>query len=234
MMRGMFSAVSGLKTQQVMLDVAANDLANVNTVGYKAARTTFKDQLQQLVRTSSASGAGFGGANAAQIGLGVGLGTIDNLMSGGAVQATGNALDLAIQGDGWFRTGPGTPTPGTPAAGTPAQAVMTVRLRTETTKAVPSTRTTDSRAPLAAARCTAPSRRSRVCGEVSMPRRCTRSSAWPENCTPLVRCLSSSANEAPFGAAVGRGAARAVAPTGGTRAGLWTGTLMPRRPGCRS
>ena len=125
MMRGMFSAVSGLKTQQVMLDVAANDLANVNTVGYKAARTTFKDQLQQLVRTSSASGAGFGGANAAQIGLGVGLGTIDNLMSGGAVQATGNALDLAIQGDGWFRTGPGTPTPGTPAAGTPAQAVMT-------------------------------------------------------------------------------------------------------------
>ena len=71
MMRGMFSAVSGLKTQQVMLDVAANDLANVNTVGYKAARTTFKDQLQQLVRTSSASGAGFGGANAAQIGLGV-------------------------------------------------------------------------------------------------------------------------------------------------------------------
>ena len=125
MMRGMFSAVSGLKTQQVMLDVAANDLANVNTVGYKAARTTFKDQLQQLVRTSSASGAGFGGANAAQIGLGVGLGTIDNLMSGGAVQATGNALDLAIQGDGWFRTGPGTPTPGTPSAGTPAQAAMT-------------------------------------------------------------------------------------------------------------
>src|SRR6059058_1269546 len=124
MMRGMFSAVSGLKTQQVMLDVAANDLANVNTVGYKAARTTFKDQLQQQMRTSSASGAGFGGANAAQIGLGVGLGTIDNLMSSGAVQATGNALDVAVQGDGWFRTGPGTPTAGAPTAGTPAQAGM--------------------------------------------------------------------------------------------------------------
>src|SRR5213596_98916 len=124
MMRGMFSAVSGLKTQQVMLDVAANDLANVNTVGFKSSRTTFKDQLQQLMRTSSASGAGFGGANAAQIGLGVGLGTIDNLMSSGAVQATGNALDVAVQGDGWFRTGPGTPTAGAPTAGTPAQTGM--------------------------------------------------------------------------------------------------------------
>ena len=122
MMRGMFSAVSGLKTQQVMLDVAANDLANVNTVGFKGARTTFKDQLQQLMRTSSASGAGFGGANSAQVGLGVTLGSIDNLMTGGAVQATGNALDVAIQGDGWLRTGAGTPTPGTPTAGTPAAA----------------------------------------------------------------------------------------------------------------
>src|SRR3954464_14287549 len=117
MMRGMFSAVSGLKTQQVMLDVAANDLANVNTVGFKSARTTFKDQLQQLMRTSSASGTGFGGANAAQIGLGVGLGTIDNLMSSGAIQTTGNALDVAIQGDGWFRAGAGNPTAGHPTAG---------------------------------------------------------------------------------------------------------------------
>ena len=55
MMRSMFSAVSGLKTQQVMLDVAANDLANVNTVGFKGSRTTFKDQLQQLMRASSQS-----------------------------------------------------------------------------------------------------------------------------------------------------------------------------------
>jgi flagellar hook protein FlgE len=124
MMRGMFSAVSGLKTQQVMLDVAANDLANVNTVGFKSARTTFKDQLQQLMRTGSASGAGFAGQNSAQIGLGVTLGTIDNIMTSGAVQATGNALDVAIQGDGWFRTGNGTPTAGTPTAGTPPIANM--------------------------------------------------------------------------------------------------------------
>ena len=122
MMRGMFSAVSGLKTQQVMLDVAANDLANVNTVGFKAARTTFKDQLQQLMRTSAASGAGFAGANSAQIGLGVTLGSIDNVMTGGAVQATGSALDVAIQGDGWFRAGPGVPTAGNPTATPPTGA----------------------------------------------------------------------------------------------------------------
>ena|SRR5947209_4116744 len=124
MMRGMFSAVSGLKTQQVMLDVAANDLANVNTVGFKGARTTFKDQLQQLMQTSSASGAGFGGSNSAQIGLGVTLGTIDNLMTGGAVQATGNAMDVAIQGDGWFRTGAGNPNPADPTLSTPAIATL--------------------------------------------------------------------------------------------------------------
>jgi flagellar hook protein FlgE len=120
MMRGMYSAISGLKTQQVMLDVAANDLANVNTVGFKSARTTFKDALQQTFKTSSATGAGVSGTNAVQVGLGATLGTVDNNMGGGAVQATGNALDVAIQGDGWFRGGAGNPVPGTPTAGTPA------------------------------------------------------------------------------------------------------------------
>jgi flagellar hook protein FlgE len=122
MMRSMFSAVSGLKTQQVMLDVAANDLANVNTIGFKGSRTTFKDQLQQLMRSSAQSNAGFGGSNAAQIGLGVALGSIDNLMNSGAIQATGNALDVAIQGDGWFRVGSGVPVAGNPTAATPVPA----------------------------------------------------------------------------------------------------------------
>jgi flagellar hook protein FlgE len=125
MMRGMYSAISGLKSQQTMLDVAANDLANVNTVGFKGGRVTFKDALQQTLKTSSASGAGVGGTNAEQIGLGASVGTIDNNMSAGAVQATGNALDVAIQGDGWFRAGPGNPTPGTPTAGTPPVAQVT-------------------------------------------------------------------------------------------------------------
>jgi flagellar hook protein FlgE len=117
MMRGMYSAVSGLKSHQTMLDVTANDLANVNTVGYKSARTTFADSLTQLQRSGAQSSAGTGGANAAQIGLGVRLGSIDNIMSGGAFQSTGNALDVGIQGEGWFRVGPGVPTAGNPQAG---------------------------------------------------------------------------------------------------------------------
>ena len=57
MMRGMYSAISGLKTHQIALDVTANDLSNVNTVGYKSARTTFKDSLTQIQRSGTASNA---------------------------------------------------------------------------------------------------------------------------------------------------------------------------------
>jgi flagellar hook protein FlgE len=103
MMRGMFSAISGLKTHQVMLDVTANDIANVNTIGYKSARTTFKESLSQLQRGGAAATATSAGANAAQVGLGVGLGSIDNQMQAGAMQTTGSPLDLAIQGEGFFR-----------------------------------------------------------------------------------------------------------------------------------
>jgi flagellar hook protein FlgE len=103
MMRGMFAAISGLRTHQVMLDVTSNDIANVNTIGYKSARTTFKDSLTQLQRGASGPGGGSGGSNAAQIGLGTQLGSIDNLMTSGALQSTGNPLDVAIQGPGFFR-----------------------------------------------------------------------------------------------------------------------------------
>ena len=58
MMRGMYSAISGLKTHQVLLDVTANNLANVNTVGYKGARATFSDALSQTVRAGASATAG--------------------------------------------------------------------------------------------------------------------------------------------------------------------------------
>lgn len=112
MLRGMYSAISGLKMHQSMLDVTANDIANVNTVGYKGSRTTFTDQLSQLQSAATAPGAGSGGRNPGQIGLGVQFGSIDNMMGGGALQATSNVLDLAVQGDGWFRVkinGPADP-----------------------------------------------------------------------------------------------------------------------------
>jgi flagellar hook protein FlgE len=103
MMRSMYAAISGLKVHQTMLDVTANDIANVNTLGYKASRTTFADSLAQLQRGAAAPNASQGGSNAAQVGLGVQLKSIDNLMTTGAMQTTGNTLDIAIQGEGWFR-----------------------------------------------------------------------------------------------------------------------------------
>jgi flagellar hook protein FlgE len=121
MMRGMFSAISGLKNHQLMLDVTANDIANVNTIGYKSARTTFKDSLTQLQRGASGAGGANGGTNAAQVGLGVGLGSIDNLMTGGASQSTGNPLDVAIQGEGFFRVAQAVIVP--PATAVPAGTV---------------------------------------------------------------------------------------------------------------
>jgi len=116
MMRGMFAAISGLKTHQVMLDVTANDIANVNTIGYKSARTTFKDSLTQLQRGAAGATGVNGGSNAAQVGLGVTLGSIDNLMQGGALQSTNNPLDVAIQGEGFFRIGLAANPAGVPLA----------------------------------------------------------------------------------------------------------------------
>ncbi len=106
MMRAMYSAISGLRAHQMMLDVAANDLANVNTLGYKSGRVTFKDSLAQTMRGATATSPASGGSNAAQIGLGVNLGSIDNQMSGGSLQSTGNPLDVAITGEGFFRVAP--------------------------------------------------------------------------------------------------------------------------------
>ena len=103
MMRGMFAAISGLRAHQIMLDTTANDLANVNTLGYKSARTTFRDSLSQIQRGGSGTSGTQGGTNAAQVGLGVQLGSIDNLMGTGAIQSTGNVLDVAIQGPGFFQ-----------------------------------------------------------------------------------------------------------------------------------
>lgn len=115
MMRSMYSAISGLKAHQVMLDVVSNDIANVNTVGYKGSRTSFKDSLTQLQQGATAPSGNQGGTNASQVGLGVQLGSIDNVMNSGAFQPTGNVTDVAIQGDGWFRVAAGAP-PAVPTA----------------------------------------------------------------------------------------------------------------------
>ena len=102
MLRSLFSGISGLRAHQQMMDVTGNNIANVNTTGYKGSQTTFEDTLSQLVRAAGAPQGGTGGTNPAQIGLGVRLGGITNNFSQGAAQNTGRNTDLMIQGDGFF------------------------------------------------------------------------------------------------------------------------------------
>src|SRR6201992_4427768 len=100
MMRGMDSAISGLEAHQPMLDVTANNLANVDTVGFKAQRTTFVDELSQLVRAGAGPNGNVAGSNPEQGGLGVTVGSIGKLTTTGSLQSTGNPTHRAIRGDG--------------------------------------------------------------------------------------------------------------------------------------
>lgn len=102
MLRSMYSGISGLKNFQTKLDVIGNNIANVNTHGFKKGRVIFKDLYSQTVAGASASTATRGGVNPKQVGLGAQLGAIDTVHAGGSTQFTGNTLDLAIEGDGFF------------------------------------------------------------------------------------------------------------------------------------
>lgn len=104
MMRSMFASVSGLKVHQTKMDVIGNNISNVNTLGYKGSRATFKETLSQTMRNATAPDEerGTGGTNPVQVGLGVDLGSIDADMSSGNLQPTGKQSDVAIQGDGLF------------------------------------------------------------------------------------------------------------------------------------
>jgi flagellar hook protein FlgE len=126
MMRSMYSAISGLKAQQTMLDVTANNLANVNTLGFKAGVTTFQDALSQTIRGgSSSNNGGFAGQNGVQVGLGVTVGAVSNRMTDGATQTTGNTYDVAISGAGYLRVAQGNPTSATDmSAGAPPATAM--------------------------------------------------------------------------------------------------------------
>lgn len=98
----MNSAVSGLRAHQQMLDVVGNNIANVNTPGYKAGRTTFSDILSQTVAGATAPSEALGGTDPQQVGLGVRTGAITNLFTQGGILTTNKPTDLAIQGDGFF------------------------------------------------------------------------------------------------------------------------------------
>jgi flagellar hook protein FlgE len=104
----MYAAISGLDANQSMLNDTANDLANVNTVGYKASSITFADSLTQLTRGASGPTSTNGGSNPVQIGLGVQVSGTRNEMTEGSFQSTNNPLDIAIEGGGFMRVGEGT------------------------------------------------------------------------------------------------------------------------------
>jgi flagellar hook protein FlgE len=102
MLRSLFSGISGLRSHQQMMDVTGNNIANVNTVGFKSSATIFQDTLSQLLNSAGAPQAQNGGTNPAQIGLGVKLAGISTNFGQGAAQSTGRSTDLMITGDGFF------------------------------------------------------------------------------------------------------------------------------------
>ncbi|QOS88530.1 MULTISPECIES: flagellar hook protein FlgE [Bacillales] len=102
MLRSMYSGISGLKNLQTKLDVIGNNVANVNTYGFKKSRVTFSDAMNQTVSGASAATANKGGTNSKQIGLGSTIATIDTIHTQSSLQTTGRDLDLGISGDGYF------------------------------------------------------------------------------------------------------------------------------------
>ena len=104
MMRSMFSGVSGLRAHQTRMDVIGNNVANVNTVGFKSGRVTFQEIFSQTLKGASAPDAatGRGGTNPMQMGLGLGVGAVDTITTRGSLQRTDNPTDMSIEGDGFF------------------------------------------------------------------------------------------------------------------------------------
>ncbi|MET3505035.1 flagellar basal body rod protein FlgG [Halalkalibacter oceani] len=103
MLRSMYSGISGMRNMQTKLDVIGNNIANVNTFGFKKGRTTFQDLVsQQLAGATAPDGNNSGGVNARQVGLGMQLASIDTLHTQGSLQNTNRELDLGISGDGYF------------------------------------------------------------------------------------------------------------------------------------
>lgn len=102
MSTAMFTAVTGLLAHQRQLDVVANNIANVNTTGYRASRVLFQDLFSQTLEGGAAAVGNFGGRNPSQIGLGVSIAGIDVIHEPGSLFTTGVASDLAIQGNGFF------------------------------------------------------------------------------------------------------------------------------------
>jgi flagellar hook protein FlgE len=102
LINSLFAGVSGIKNHQSMLDVIGNNIANVNTIGYKGSRVTFSDTFNQFVRYGTNPTDSAGGTNTFQVGLGMKLNSVDRNWNQGTFERTGITTDLALQGDGLF------------------------------------------------------------------------------------------------------------------------------------
>ena len=102
MLRSLFAGVTGLQSHQVAMDVESNNIANVNTIGYKYSRANFADLLAQTGQIATAPQGDLGGKNAVQVGLGTSINSVTRIMTQGSIQNTDKNTDVAIQGDGFF------------------------------------------------------------------------------------------------------------------------------------
>jgi flagellar hook protein FlgE len=101
-LRSLFAGISGLRSNQTMLDVTGNNIANANTTGFKSSQTVFKDTLSQMLTAASGQNDARGGTNPIQVGLGVSVAATSTNFNQGSAQTTNKPTDLMIQGDGFF------------------------------------------------------------------------------------------------------------------------------------
>ena len=106
MLKSLFSGVSGLQSHQVAMDVESNNIANVNTIGFKYSRANFSDLLAQTNQIATAPQGQLGGKNAVQVGLGATVASVTRIHTQGSIQNSDKNTDIAIQGDGFYVVSP--------------------------------------------------------------------------------------------------------------------------------
>jgi flagellar hook protein FlgE len=107
MIRAMYAGVSGLNSHQLKMDVVGNNVANVNTVGFKSGRVLFQEVFSQTLSAGRGPNdrVGQGGVNPLQVGMGLGISAVDTITNRGSIQRTDNPTDLSIEGEGFFIVG---------------------------------------------------------------------------------------------------------------------------------
>ena len=103
MVRSLYAGVTGMKAHQIRMDVIGNNIANVNTYGFKSSRATFRDVYYQSLRGAATGTNNKGGVNPSEVGYGSAIGSIDVMQSQSTMSTTGNPLDVAITGEGFLQ-----------------------------------------------------------------------------------------------------------------------------------